>query len=1193
MFLSSTDSNEASPAKPESCFGNIWWEAAIRSKGRLAAVTACLVAYAGFEKSFFEILRRVGISETSYAGIAISTILAALPVALYLREVHRLRHLVLTRPLTVFLGSHSFTAREKDRFFGRENEVEEVSRRLASPQLSFFILFGESGCGKTSLIRAGLMPKLESEYNFVTFCVRLYRQPERWLRATLRAEGYNSKDSVGRAFEENGRAGESNTLFDDAIALSSALGKTVVLFIDQFEEFFNNQISVEEEERVLEFVRTCLSQKGSCRVKLVFSIRSDYFDRMSLFDGFVEDVFTQTNRFRLDVFDRDRAQRVIRSSLEYSRKNNQDVAWRDGLIDTVVRDLMANRRDTVRPEGRAIVLPAELQIVCQMLQLRGTTDASQYPGKQRLIIDYVNEAIESSPNRQQTLRILQTLIGSDGRSRSEPQTVDSIAEKSGGQLETVDQHLRYLDQTCRLLTSSYRRDGDQSVLVYELAHEYLTGIILGLSGAVLDKQRRANILLQEYSRRTAFSESRRIAIRDCWFIRRYATEEISPEMNQLMRRSVRQFAFALGSGVVLAAASILAIRQGAVHVEVDYIHDRPHIVVKRGLPALKPLLGSDAVMVDTGFAPYDFLDEDDSCKSSYWIVPWAAGGEIWANHLNDCRVRALMSGMEDAISHHEDYKVREDVGSLSEFHFRDARVVSALRALLKYQNHEIAIAAASALISLDAVDDEVIATLQEKLKTEDENGVWYITRLLSRLKSNNKDVTVAILRKRLQDDDSSFDRAFLIRAIGSLNLRDDETITTLSGYMRSDDPETFIAAAKALKRLNVPIEPRLPPLRKGREEPSFLLDKIDALIQLHVSNDEIVSTLRELLREHDPAIVSTAAGDLISSGIQDSEVIDSLRRLLTVEDAGIRLSAASQLIHLKVKEDRVTASLLGLLDHSDERIFDEDVGLLRDLKPSPDEVSQPLRARLMRGEYPEKTLKAIRDFEVRDPQTVALVREMLEKPSPDYVSAAACTLIRLDLADESVWLKLRNSLTQGVNGDIGRRVGQLVDCKITDPRVVAIFRDLLSFEYDDVAGLAAEGLFDLGVRDNQIVRVLENASARGVGNPIIDAAWNKYLLAQTSSRKGEQLNELWRQLNSASAEASVVYRTAVENAIGAFAARELRDGAAGDASIERVRKLAAGWLDEKAPQHRIAASRILFHLDVETDVAENQGTLSN
>jgi len=114
------------------------------------------------------------------------------------------------------------------------------------------------------------------------------------------------------------------------------------------------------------------------------------------------------------------------------------------------------------------------------------------------------------------------------------------------------------------------------------------------------------------------------------------------------------------------------------------------------------------------------------------------------------------------------------------------------------------------------------------------------------------------------------------------------------------------------------------------------------------------------------------------------------------------------------------------------------------------------------------------------------------------------------------------------------------------------------------------------------------AMARG-----IDAAWSQYLLPETSSEKDDQLNRLWHELNSASAEASVVYRTAVENAIVAFPAQELRKGAGGQASIDRIRKAAAGWLDEKVPHHRIAAARILFHLDVQIDVAKSDGTLPN
>ena len=46
-------------------------------------------------------------------------------------------------------------------FYGREEEVAELARRVQRKLLT--VLFGQSGLGKTSILRAGLVPRLRSQ----------------------------------------------------------------------------------------------------------------------------------------------------------------------------------------------------------------------------------------------------------------------------------------------------------------------------------------------------------------------------------------------------------------------------------------------------------------------------------------------------------------------------------------------------------------------------------------------------------------------------------------------------------------------------------------------------------------------------------------------------------------------------------------------------------------------------------------------------------------------------------------------------------------------------------------------------------------------------------------------------------------------------------------------------------------------
>src|SRR6185437_15129234 len=57
-----------------------------------------------------------------------------------------------------WLGLASFTEETRSLFFGRDEEVAELARRVQRKLLT--ILFGKSGLGKTSILRAGLVPRL-------------------------------------------------------------------------------------------------------------------------------------------------------------------------------------------------------------------------------------------------------------------------------------------------------------------------------------------------------------------------------------------------------------------------------------------------------------------------------------------------------------------------------------------------------------------------------------------------------------------------------------------------------------------------------------------------------------------------------------------------------------------------------------------------------------------------------------------------------------------------------------------------------------------------------------------------------------------------------------------------------------------------------------------------------------------------
>src|ERR1700733_2255924 len=66
-----------------------------------------------------------------------------------------------------WLGLASFTEATRALFFGREEEVAELERRVKRKLLT--ILFGKSGLGKTSILQAGLVPRLRARGYFPVY----------------------------------------------------------------------------------------------------------------------------------------------------------------------------------------------------------------------------------------------------------------------------------------------------------------------------------------------------------------------------------------------------------------------------------------------------------------------------------------------------------------------------------------------------------------------------------------------------------------------------------------------------------------------------------------------------------------------------------------------------------------------------------------------------------------------------------------------------------------------------------------------------------------------------------------------------------------------------------------------------------------------------------------------------------------
>ena len=133
--------------------------------------------------------------------------------------------------------------RKRARFFyGREEEVAELARRVQRKLLT--VLFGQSGLGKTSILRAGLVPRLRDQgycpvYVRIDYCRDAPEPAEQIKQAIIRRP--HAAPAHGRRPASPPRAsrcGNSCTTATTCCAMRTASTLMPLLIFDQFEEIF-------------------------------------------------------------------------------------------------------------------------------------------------------------------------------------------------------------------------------------------------------------------------------------------------------------------------------------------------------------------------------------------------------------------------------------------------------------------------------------------------------------------------------------------------------------------------------------------------------------------------------------------------------------------------------------------------------------------------------------------------------------------------------------------------------------------------------------------------------------------------------------------------------------------------------------------------------------------------------------------
>lgn len=334
-------------------------------------------------------------------------------------------------------------------FFGRQRNIAALRARLDAS--SFTVLIGTSGAGKTSLLRAGLLPTVE-----VCWRVFLVEPGSRPLTALVerlaRSGGISLSEGVLR---------ENPELAANALRnLAERSGKRMLLVVDQLEECFTQCRSGEDRNAFLSIL-VAIANDPRGTMSVLVAIREDFLSRLGEHPALIEKTDDNLILLRPPAGDDLKAALCAPAAL-------RGFFFEPGLADAVLHELETDRH--------AAPLPL-LQLVATKLwegrdvtarQLRHAA-FKQIDGVAGVLAAHAEEALDrlrSSDERRLVPEIFCALVTPESTRRTLAR--DHVLASFPGDRAAAEAVLETLISGRLLL--SRRRDGEE---VIELVHEAL------------------------------------------------------------------------------------------------------------------------------------------------------------------------------------------------------------------------------------------------------------------------------------------------------------------------------------------------------------------------------------------------------------------------------------------------------------------------------------------------------------------------------------------------------------------------------------------------------------------------------------------------------------------------------------------------------------------------------------------------
>lgn len=357
------------------------------------------------------------------------------------------------RPLTDLVprGLRSYGPEDSDFFLrmlpgpvGREGIPDSVwfwklriESRDAEQAFRVGLLFGESGSGKSSMVRAGILPVLRDVKTIV-----------------LESRPGDLADRLRKRLEQVADIGPLGDNLQAALVTvrdQMPEDRKLLIVLDQFEAYLH------ETDETTDWLAETLRQCDGVAVQALLVVREDFFRQASSFMKTIEEPLQQNSNFAtIERFGKPHARRVLTGFGIALQAINPDAP------DWAAEKFVEQAVDAMAEDGR--VTPVRLAMLTEMLSNAAWTPATlrQVGGREGLEVAFLREQLTGAGahpefRRRPDLvrRILEALLPIESVSiRQHTVTAEEIIARGGMEEnpEIVKDLLRLLDREVRLIT---------------------------------------------------------------------------------------------------------------------------------------------------------------------------------------------------------------------------------------------------------------------------------------------------------------------------------------------------------------------------------------------------------------------------------------------------------------------------------------------------------------------------------------------------------------------------------------------------------------------------------------------------------------------------------------------------------------------------------------------------------------------